>query len=77
MAAIMSSSCPLLHTLAPRAEHDEDIHVPPPAIEDEMLPKNKVILRSETADATKVEHQKSARIQGATELEHVAEPSRE
>lgn len=63
MAAIMSYSCPLLHKLAPGAEPEEDVLVPKPVIEDEMLPKNKVILRSETADATKLENQKSTRIQ--------------
>lgn len=59
VGAIMSYSCPLPHKLAPRAEPEEEAHVPKPAIEDEMLPKNKVILRSETADATQLENHKS------------------
>lgn len=42
-----------------------------------MLPKNKVILRRETADATKLENQKSTRILEVTELEQVGKLSRE
>lgn len=73
----MSYSCPLRHNLAPRAEPEEDVNAAEPAIKDKMLPKNKVILRSETADATKLKNQKSTRIQEVTELEQVAKLSRE
>lgn len=74
----MSHSCPLLHKRAPRAEPEEDVDVPEPAIEDEMLPENKVLSRSETADATKLENQESTRIQEkVTELEQVAKLSGE
>lgn len=77
MGALMSYSCPLRCKMVPGAEPEEDIHVPETAIEDDMLPKNKVILRSETADATKLENQKSTRILEVTELEQVAKLSRE
>ncbi|XP_051239804.1 uncharacterized protein LOC127354148 [Dicentrarchus labrax] len=84
VGAIISHSSPLQDKKAPRAEPEEDIDVLEPGAQDETLPENQTLLRTEIADATKLENQELTRIslctpretrEMVTELEQVAQLS--
>lgn len=83
MGVVMSHSSPWLEKKAPRAEPEEDMDILEPTGEEHALRGNQASLRTETADATKLESQESTGISLCTpeaqemvlELEQAAELS--
>nr|XP_046267043.1 uncharacterized protein misp3 [Scatophagus argus] len=73
VGATLSYNFLLQDKKAPRAEPEEDIDVLEPEAHNKTLPENQTLSRTEIADATKLENQKSTRISLCTPRESVTE----